>query len=70
MLSSDPAFSEADLQEATEDISLRVSWAIYNIFHAHGISAYEVDVFHKPILKAVGKKLFRLAEANFEAWFE
>ncbi|MCP1846815.1 MULTISPECIES: hypothetical protein [unclassified Bradyrhizobium] len=70
MLSSDPAFSDANLKEIAVDISLEVSWAVLQIFRAHGIGTFEVGTFHKSALKAVGKKLFTLAEANFDGWFE
>lgn len=70
MLSSDPAFSDINLKEIAADISLEVSWAVQQIFRAHGIGTYEVDTFHKPTLNAVGKRIFALAEANFDGWFE
>jgi hypothetical protein len=70
MLSSDSDFSDANLKEIAVDISLEVSWAVHKIFRAHGMGTYEVDTFHKPTLKAVGQKIFTLAEANFDGWFE
>lgn len=70
MQSSDPAFSDANLKEIAVDISLEVSWAVLQIFRAHGIGTCEVDTYHKPAMKAVGKKLFTLAEANFDGCFE
>ncbi|MGY3347209.1 MULTISPECIES: hypothetical protein [unclassified Bradyrhizobium] len=70
MFSSDPTFSDANLKEIAVDISLEVSWAILQILRVHGIGTYEVDAHHRPLMKAVGKKLFALAEANFDGWFE
>jgi hypothetical protein len=70
MLSSDPAFSEANLSEIAVDISLEVSWAILKIFHGHGVSTYDVDTFNKPTFRTVGKKIFELAKANFDESLE
>ncbi|MCK1714156.1 MULTISPECIES: hypothetical protein [unclassified Bradyrhizobium] len=69
-MSCQPTFSETHLKEIAADISLEVSWAIQAIFRAHGIGTYEVDTFHKPTLKALGRKVLKLAEAEFNALFK
>jgi hypothetical protein len=71
MSPSHPAFSEPEwLEKIITDISLRVSWAIHDVFRAHGLGTYEVDAIHKPTMKTVGANIFELASAKFDGWLK